>query len=763
MKYRLERFVLDPEGGMLTKDGQQIDTTWRALSCIAYLVEQRHRVVGYDELIRRIWGHRDATNHQLSQVVLASRRALGDDGQTQRLIRTILGHGYRWVGSVVELDDDPEPAILPLPRDHDRGTFAEREIPPACVPVADDQRLEVRADEAAVGVVALPRQTVEHVDRVEEESDSGVASFVSISQRDLSIDPTPRSVPVADPPPARIAEPPGVMPIDSAIQGAGLVDDDTSPVNLPSGADAAYKRPRHFHRTGFAAAFAAALACMPLSTGIHPGRATAAAEEDAHAVGAIVPAPLVLIEQHIWSADIEGARQAFSGLPPSVAASNDARLLAIRMEIEQGRFDRAEQRFQIELGDPRASADPLWRARLLSWQSYFRARAAHDRDAVMRPAQEAVALIEAAKVPVPSRLLGEAMSARGTGHLFMGDLDAAVKDLVTARDLLLKQADKRCATTTRHMLAHTWLRMGRLAEARDEFMDIAELSRRWKDPFAESMARNSATRIQIELLQWDEALDNSRRSIEAAEKVPNPSQSGAALRSHALVLVNIGRPEDARGFIERARDGEAPRRASVIRAMLQLATGESEEALIEAAALFANFKPSDNTNLILQNQEGALLLWMMAADDMRRAGKKMSVLLPAQTRILERPDTIPGRIAKGWWLYLDGSEDKAEVELRQALALSRSQGRLFYMTMAAEPLVHLLLDRNAIAEADEVLAMVRGQNPNLMERDYRVSRLMLRVAIAGKDRRKIEEAYAMVHAIAGRQDRRDVLRSDGKG
>lgn len=104
MRYRWDGFSLDREAMLLVHDGRQVDVTRKTLACIHYLVENRHRVVGYDELIRTLWGHDNVTNHQLSQVILSARRAVGDDGHAQRLIRTAPGLGYRWVGAISEGD-----------------------------------------------------------------------------------------------------------------------------------------------------------------------------------------------------------------------------------------------------------------------------------------------------------------------------------------------------------------------------------------------------------------------------------------------------------------------------------------------------------------------------------------------------------------------------------------------------------------------------------------------------------------------------------
>ena len=69
----------------------------RVFDCLVHLIERRERAVGREELIDAMWGARGATDVQLAQLVLQCRRAVGDDGQAQRAIRTVAGFGYRWV------------------------------------------------------------------------------------------------------------------------------------------------------------------------------------------------------------------------------------------------------------------------------------------------------------------------------------------------------------------------------------------------------------------------------------------------------------------------------------------------------------------------------------------------------------------------------------------------------------------------------------------------------------------------------------------
>ena len=67
---------------------------------LAVLVRERHRVVPKGELLDTVWGNRFVTESALTSRVKAARHAIGDDGRAQRLIRTVHGRGYQFVGRV---------------------------------------------------------------------------------------------------------------------------------------------------------------------------------------------------------------------------------------------------------------------------------------------------------------------------------------------------------------------------------------------------------------------------------------------------------------------------------------------------------------------------------------------------------------------------------------------------------------------------------------------------------------------------------------
>src|ERR1700712_2109484 len=80
---------------------------------LTYLLAHRDRVVPKEELLDEIWGDRFVSESALTSRIKAARRALGDDGVTQRFIETKRGRGYRFVAHVDETDDAPETGHAP--------------------------------------------------------------------------------------------------------------------------------------------------------------------------------------------------------------------------------------------------------------------------------------------------------------------------------------------------------------------------------------------------------------------------------------------------------------------------------------------------------------------------------------------------------------------------------------------------------------------------------------------------------------------------
>src|SRR3954452_21410064 len=89
----LERLELRRAGALVAIEPQVFDV-------LVHLVRHRDRVVAKEELLDEVWGNRFVSESALTSRIKAARRAVGDDGATQRVIRTLHGRGYRFVAEV---------------------------------------------------------------------------------------------------------------------------------------------------------------------------------------------------------------------------------------------------------------------------------------------------------------------------------------------------------------------------------------------------------------------------------------------------------------------------------------------------------------------------------------------------------------------------------------------------------------------------------------------------------------------------------------
>jgi DNA-binding winged helix-turn-helix (wHTH) protein/dienelactone hydrolase len=84
----------------LRRDGAPIALEPQAFDVLVHLVRHRDRVVSKEELMDTVWGGRFVSETAVTSRIKQVRRALGDDGHAQRLIRTVHGRGYRFVADV---------------------------------------------------------------------------------------------------------------------------------------------------------------------------------------------------------------------------------------------------------------------------------------------------------------------------------------------------------------------------------------------------------------------------------------------------------------------------------------------------------------------------------------------------------------------------------------------------------------------------------------------------------------------------------------
>ncbi|HEY5794363.1 MAG TPA: winged helix-turn-helix domain-containing protein, partial [Bosea sp. (in: a-proteobacteria)] len=120
MQFVFEGHVLDPDRRELTRGSEVIAIGPQVFDLLAHLVRNRERVVSKDDLLDAVWGGRIVSESTLTSHINAVRKAVGDSGEEQRLIRTIARKGFRFVAEVEETP--PAGSDMPKPEPAAAGT-----------------------------------------------------------------------------------------------------------------------------------------------------------------------------------------------------------------------------------------------------------------------------------------------------------------------------------------------------------------------------------------------------------------------------------------------------------------------------------------------------------------------------------------------------------------------------------------------------------------------------------------------------------------
>jgi len=113
MIYAFDRFELDTDRYELRDDGASVAIEPQVFALLALLVENCGRLVSKEEIVETIWRGRVISDAALSSRIKSLRQALGDDGRTQRLVRTVHGKGFRFVGQLLSAGAARPPTVEP--------------------------------------------------------------------------------------------------------------------------------------------------------------------------------------------------------------------------------------------------------------------------------------------------------------------------------------------------------------------------------------------------------------------------------------------------------------------------------------------------------------------------------------------------------------------------------------------------------------------------------------------------------------------------
>jgi adenylate cyclase len=107
--YSFENYTLDTDRRELRRGIHLVAVEPQVFDLLHFLIRHRDRVVTRDNILDAVWNGRTVSESALAVRINAARLAISDNGQQQRLIRTLPRKGLRFIGNVREHDASPAP------------------------------------------------------------------------------------------------------------------------------------------------------------------------------------------------------------------------------------------------------------------------------------------------------------------------------------------------------------------------------------------------------------------------------------------------------------------------------------------------------------------------------------------------------------------------------------------------------------------------------------------------------------------------------
>jgi anti-anti-sigma factor len=104
--YEFASYHVDPEKRLLLQGDKPVPLTSKAFETLLLLLQNSHRVVSKDDLIKTLWPDSFVQESNLTQNIFVLRKALGETAQDHRYIVTVPGKGYQFAEPVRLVSQD---------------------------------------------------------------------------------------------------------------------------------------------------------------------------------------------------------------------------------------------------------------------------------------------------------------------------------------------------------------------------------------------------------------------------------------------------------------------------------------------------------------------------------------------------------------------------------------------------------------------------------------------------------------------------------
>ncbi len=776
------RFV--PKARELTRAGRPVDLPRRSFECLEYLLRHRDRAVHRDELVEAVFRRPNVSDAQLGQVVLRTRRALDDDGALQRMIRTVPGHGYRWVAPVNQVAVDEARAALPQ-----TGRNADPDAAPPMPPVD------------ATRAVASPRRWPRRGLVLAIASMLGALLLAWIVERPREVR-APSKPAAADAPslptPSGSPAPAVVLPL--AVDGLGedgwirlgamdLVADRLrqSGLGVPpseavlgllhaSGADgedatarardvlgaSLVVRGRALREDGRWTVELAALPregiAIPVSSSSTDAMQAARAAADLllAALGRIAPDPaerdhalddvLQRARAAMLANELDTARTILESSGELAAAPEQLAYRLALVDFRAGRLDATEAALDALLDGRAARADPRFRADLLSARGATRTRrgafadGGRDFDAALAalgetgdPLARGKARLGRANSLVAAHRYAEALAAFGIARI---ELESAGDVLGVAR----VDANLGMLELYRGRPAAA---LGYLPAAADRFQSFGALHELL-------LTLTGVIEAQLQMLQRAQAGATVERASQLRERITDPDQQVDLLLNRAQWFIGEGRHREASAALAQARAiATSGNRVLAARERALAAALASEQGRWEEAAAIAREALADWPDAGADgDRAGSVLIRQRALLALGRDAEAGALLDRARAPAAEpsvEPGSVADAIAMAEWSAERGDASAAQAWFTHAAASAERRGVPSAIVAVAQAWAPRLL---ANGETEPVVAMV-GRVASWASHDFDAALLQLRLYHALGQREAWTAALQQARALAG--------------
>jgi DNA-binding winged helix-turn-helix (wHTH) protein len=594
--FRFGAFRLDPQARELFENGRRIDLPLSTIDCLIHLIRHRDRPVGRDELAAAVWGRVDVSEVSLSHAVMRLRRALGDDGNAQRYIRTVPRLGYRWVMPLDEGEPAPAQSAAPTGETADAAALRIEPVPQA--PSRSARRWPLVAA-AALALVALALWLARvpappdvagpapdsalvlpvAIDAGEESAwlRLGLMDLLAMQLRRGGLATTPSETVVA------LLREPGAgsdtLPAAWRVQSAARFAHAAWTLQLKAtGAQRTLEIETHADDALKAARAAADELLIKL------GRTP---PNDDLGDAALAAATLrQRVNAAVLSGQLDVARRVIEQAPPPLQASPEIALGRARVALFSGDYAACRAQAQQLLDRLPADAPADLRARALNTSAAAAMR--QGRLDVAEPEFAEAARLQDGTGPdvLAAAHMGLANVAAGRGQL-----ERAAADYGRARTLYEIGNDPLGVATVDLNLAINAMQRVRPADALPMLRSVRERLERYAATEALGAAEIVMVEAQLLLLDHDGALATSERFADAAAAAGNPRQRWQYTFARAAALAGAGRLDAADALLAGLRDGSDAQADALARALgdslaaqIALARGEPARAAELAAA-----------------------------------------------------------------------------------------------------------------------------------------------------------------------------------